>query len=133
MPFDRPSQPQKRCIHYLRVSQIQFPSHVSIVGFLVGSEFIGECKNKFRCVAKYPHSSAPLLQSYYSLIVDTHVFNESPVHGDPSIKLNMKVGLINQSSLVNMKSNKLVKTESKTAHPTVRPIKQVENKRIVIG
>jgi hypothetical protein len=65
--------------------------------------------------------------------VDTHVFIESPVHGDPSIKVNMKVVLINQSSPVNMKSNKLVKTESKTAHPTVRPIKQVESKRIVIG
>jgi hypothetical protein len=65
--------------------------------------------------------------------VDTHVFNESPVHGDPSLKVNMKVGLINQSGLVNMKSNKLVKTESKTAHPTVRPIKQVENNRMVIG
>ncbi len=65
--------------------------------------------------------------------MDTHVFIESPLYGDPSIKVNMKVCLINQSSLVNMKSNKLVKTESKAAQPTVRPIKQVENKRIVIG
>jgi hypothetical protein len=37
---------------------VQFPSHVSIVGFLVASEFIGECKNKFRCVAKYPQLSS---------------------------------------------------------------------------
>ncbi len=74
-----------------------------------------------------------MLQSYYSLIVDTHVFIESPVHGDPSIKVNMKVGLINQSSLVNMKSNKLVKAESKTPAPTIRPIKKVENKQMVIG
>ncbi len=36
----------------------RFPNHVSIVGFLVASEFIGECKIKFRCVAKYPQFSS---------------------------------------------------------------------------